>query len=63
MSEWISTDERKPFTDGLYLVCTNVNSIEIAEYKMFSRTFRLSEDLDGWEFVTHWMPLPEPPTE
>ncbi|ECF9291676.1 DUF551 domain-containing protein [Salmonella enterica] len=63
MSEWVSSEDRKPFTDGSYLVCTNVNSIEIAEYCMFLRRFQLSNDLDGFEHVTHWMPLPEPPTE
>lgn len=70
--EWISIDDKKPADDELVLFSTDhgvtVGSIDRDEY---GYTYRLGNCCMSWDFnynlgdieVTHWMPLPEPPTE
>ena len=63
-SEWISVEERLPEENGEYLVYTKYGWFDVERFKLWD-----DDDTDGgywWEYegiVTHWMPLPEPPTE
>ena len=56
--EWVSVEERLPGYDGKYLVCTNQNKIFSARF--YDGVFCCFSDES--RVVTHWMPLPEPPT-
>lgn len=72
MSEWISVKDRLPISEvddeclaGFVLAFSQGNSATPAVV-----CFQLSESLkeiewipdNSWFVVTHWMPLPEPPT-
>ena len=65
--EWISVEDRLPEENGRYLVNVNIShlafenlyTVAIMAYGK-SHGFYLYNDV---EKVTHWMPLPEPPTE
>jgi len=68
MSEWISVRNRLPELNEYVLVCTELKWISVA--RMFSSDDGcpyqwISEDssyIDS-RWITHWMPLPEPPNE
>lgn len=79
MSEWISVRERLPQVEigGLSVVLiTDGRTVTIAVYFLKhidgwtqNRTYawrapltQASEEL-LWETITHWMPLPNPPTD
>lgn len=53
---WISVEERLPAETGVYLVHDISMGIRVFY-------FGKGEVRSGWFGVTHWMPLPEPPTE
>ena len=56
-SGWISVDERLPERQGTYLVHTVKGAIKFGEFRSY-----LANDEPQFDyFVTHWMPLPEPP--
>ena len=55
--EWISVDERLPDFEGKYLVYTIKGNVTIAY--CYSPSWESNPQFDYW--VTHWMPLPEPP--
>ena len=65
MTEWIPVTERLPETCAPVLVCLHWglddNEITVGEY------WGNSKASPGWgtfdPYVTHWMPLPEPPKE
>ena len=57
-SEWISVEDRLPKKEGLYLVYTKKGYIEIDRFAIFDVGYYWVELED---YVTHWMPLPEPP--
>lgn len=59
MSEWISVKERLPEESTNVLVVHDGGRVTI-EWMLSSRKF-LYEEIYG--YVTHWMPLPEPPEE
>ena len=71
--EWISVKDRLPEIDGYYLATAFDYDGEIwgggtyvlyAEY--YNGTWTWSENTTEWDvtdLVTHWMPLPQPPTE
>ncbi|AOM40529.1 DUF551 domain-containing protein [Xenorhabdus hominickii] len=58
--EWIKTSDRLPNDDGYYLVYETFNNRVADDY------FFHNGSGDHWKLfhihVTHWMPLPEPPT-
>lgn len=56
--EWISVDERLPDKEGVYLVYTYKGYMKISKYSGWGIDDEAS--FDDF-FVTHWMPLPEPP--
>ena len=69
--KWISVDERLPEIRDLVLVIANgkpcehttlVNAVLIASY--WGDEGWIADGFDGWDklVVTHWLPLPEPPT-
>lgn len=63
MSEWISVKERLP--DGpqeVFVYPSFFGRPSAARYYEFSRSWQqagVNGDIGG--YVTHWMPLPEPP--
>ena len=61
-NSWISVEERMPTEDALYLVYAP-NRIETSWYN--SSKDRVWQEIPKvWaDAVTHWMPLPEPPTQ
>ena len=77
MSEWISVADRLPPIDGFhtrYLVavrhrCPDYSGrfVLIAEYEARAEGYPpywdIQSDEEDWVYVTHWMPLPEPPKE
>jgi hypothetical protein len=63
--EWISLNDRLPEIDGKYIVAYTNNSKSIT-VALFSRMDSLFTHIrTGAEFmtITHWMPLPKPPTQ
>lgn len=57
MSEWISIDERAP-SENVEVLCTDLQDVFIAS--RHSDFFTSGEH--ELQYVTHWMPLPKPPT-
>lgn len=56
--EWISVEERLPDREGTYLVYTYKGAIKFGDF----RCYYASGDEPQFDYyVTHWMPLPEPP--
>ncbi len=56
-SEWISVEERLPERLGYYLAYTTRGTIEFARFYPYYVDDK--PQFDYW--ITHWMPLPEPP--
>lgn len=63
MAEWISVKDRLPENDERVLVCLNNVASAMCNGKIDTDRFLKN----GWvrwnKYVTHWMPLPEPPKE
>ena len=69
---WISVKDRLPNRDGLYVVYGQTEAMrELLPdndpiwmcYYRKERGFYDTELCRGYDFITHWMPLPEPPKE
>jgi hypothetical protein len=56
-SEWISVEDRLPEIEGVYLAYTTRRTIEVAHFYPYYVNGK--PQFDYW--ITHWMPLPEPP--
>ena len=55
--EWISVEDRLPERPGKYLVYTVKGATKLGEFCSY-----LVDDEPQFDwYVTHWMPLPEPP--
>lgn len=71
MAEWIDVNERLPDKEGYYLVFIVDNFGETRSEVMYlckyATSFNWAEHVSSyWKYhntITHWMPLPEPPTE
>lgn len=68
MSEWINVKDRLPENEKFVLVC-NADDAEpqdlITISLFFNKKFFATEHDNNsiYEYVTHWMPLPEPPAK
>lgn len=63
---WISVKDRLPEEGGYYLICQKDKSwfdevIQTARWNKVTQSFRGAQAGCFMEFVTHWMPLPQPP--
>lgn len=63
-NQWISVAERLPAKDQIVLAW---NQIEVRVFHYAGADIWWDDD-EGWSYtekwgITHWMPLPEPPTE
>lgn len=62
--EWISVKDRLPADDATYLVYgRNWYGIVVAIYYGDGKWLASNDLTNITRFVTHWMPLPEPPKE
>ena len=65
-NKWIPVTERLP-EEMEWVLCASVcNTIHILRYDFIMEDWDIYEKLNscyGKGFVTHWMPLPEPPKE
>lgn len=63
---WIPVTERLPDTFGQFIVAVNNDFgngySDYADYDPYQRSWRTGLSLNGTECVTHWQPLPAPPT-
>ena len=70
-SEWISVEDRLPEEEGAYLVLIvdylGEERMEVVELFKWANCFDWSSHMSSrWKdsnTITHWMPLPAPPTE
>ena len=69
MSEWISVEDRLPGetrAEVLFFV-SELNQAEIGKFNESTGKwivpYRESYYQNGFNYVTHWMPLPEPPKD
>lgn len=69
---WISVKDKLPDRNGLYIVYGQTKAMrELLPdndpiwmcYYRKDRGFYDTELCRGYDFITHWMPLPEPPEE
>lgn len=64
MAEWIKVSERLPEASGKYLVCTK--NLTVYQTKFYSYPKEKGGhwgQKDKGKSITHWQPLPNPPTE
>ena len=64
--QWISVEEQLPESTSRNLVtCNELGGwiVRIAAYYAPEKTFKEDEPKDITKYVTHWMPLPQPPKE
>lgn len=59
--EWISVKEQCPADDLMVLVWSQSNGLHLAYLDSY-RQWRDADDNPGKK-ITHWMPLPAPPTD
>ena len=66
MSDWISVNDELPRTDGSVMGWFASEALPSGDH-CFCVYFKLNgfcdEDGDINEYITHWMPLPEPPKD
>lgn len=61
MERWISVKERLP-EDNEEVICANIENGRVFALEYSRGEFRFDGEIYT-HIVTHWMPLPEPPTE
>lgn len=67
--KWISVEERLPDDRGNFITkihCDNGDWIEMNTFDYMEKEWwhdAVDRTVEATEFVTHWMPLPEPPKE
>jgi len=67
-NEWISVKERLPDFEGRLLVCYTMKLTQVIDAMLYHKKengfWIYSHEMKklSWnDYVTHWMPLPEPP--
>ena len=66
MSEWISVEDRLPDDESGYRVLVTANDILSQWVEILNHNGKFWVIDGGVEYpaiVTHWMPLPKPPTQ
>lgn len=68
MSEWISVTDKLPIKTGNYLVSHgktvfNLEGVSISSFATSGISPAWSVERMTTNKITHWMPLPKPPTE
>lgn len=58
-SGWVSVEDRLPEREGIYLICTISGHMRLGEF----RPYFMGDKPQFDPYTTHWMPLPEPPTD
>lgn len=67
--KWISVEERLPDDHGDFLTKIHCDNVDWIEVNTFDHTeeewwhYAGNRTVEATEFVTHWMPLPEPPKD
>ena len=59
---WIPVSERFP-NHGEMAICCTAYFYEVLQYDAKSNIWFNSVGFHNGEYVTHWMPLPQPPKE
>lgn len=62
MSEWISVKERLPMPQQMIIYCANNNELLSSTGRYQGGNIpmpSMPQWIPSWDFVTHWMPLPE----
>ena len=62
MPRWISVEERLP-KHGAMVLCNTRDYIEVLQWDEKAMLWFGMRTINVKGFVTHWMPLPEPPKE
>ena len=64
MSDWISVEERLPNGEPrlLYVECADGFEYVVGYYNRLTRAYHVNEEVYEGLCVTHWMPLPAPPS-
>ena len=65
-SKWISVEDRLPEIEEWVICSCRGGFVEVLRYDYFMECWDRSTDPTKCyrrEFVTHWMPMPEPPKE
>ena len=66
-NQWIPCSERLPEKTGYYLVCDSTAEFDNVRGRQDVSKFVIGRHGGHWygairgEYITHWMPLPEPP--
>ena len=62
MSEWISVESRLPEDNMKVLIYLRTNHTSWVDTSYFSESYWMDEDEESIDYyISHWMPLPEPP--
>ena len=58
---WISVEDELPKADGRYIIANKYDGVEQMNFDAESKYWWLRGTGKMSDFVTHWMPLPQPP--
>lgn len=63
MNEWINVKDRLPERYKSCIVCSEHGNIRIGYYDRSDQWVESRYNGNLVKYITHWMPLPAPPTE